>query len=292
MSYCIKCGVELSEYSTKCPLCDTKVVFINEIKPKKNTDYPDYRTESIDETKRVNSIFVGRLLSMIFFNYAAIILIINLSVNKAITWSVIPVLSMILIWFGVAFPFYRKKNTFFGLYTFDSAAVIVYLLLLNIVITGNVAWAKYVCLAVALVWAILAGFFITEKIKRRMPISVFYILSAVLFFVAFAFAIDNRISVFRLVLPVTGVVLIVALIAYFIITAKGNDFLGIMWVALISTAVVCLGLDMIISNYIVGRVSLSWSLIVSAVTVPMFAATLTFKKSRELKSIISKRLHR
>ena len=292
MPYCVKCGVELSDYNKNCPLCNTEVLYNDKNEPTINIDYPNYRTEFIDEAKRVNRIFVGRLLTMIFFNYAAIILIINLSVNKAVTWSIIPVLSIVLVWFGVAYPFSRKRNSFFGLYTIDSFAVIIYLLLLNLVITGNIAWAKYAGLSIALVWAILAGFFITAKIRKHLPISVFYILSAVTFFVAFALAINNRLSVFKLVLPVTALILIISLLAYFVIIAKGNDFLGILWVALISTAIVCLGLDMIISNFLNDTISLSWSLIVSAVTVPMFVSALTIKKSRELKSIISKKLHR
>jgi len=292
MPYCVNCGVELSEYNKKCPLCDTEVLYNAENETKPNTDYPEYRTASADETKRVNRIFVGRLLSMMFFNYAAIVLIINLSISKAVTWSLIPVLSLALVWYGVAYPFFRKRNTFFKLFTYDSIAVIIYLLTLNFVISGNFFWAKYAGLSVALIWAILAGFFITKKIRKFLPITVFYIISAVIFFVAFAFAINNRLSVFRLVLPVTCVALIAALISYFIITAKAGGFLGILWVALISVSVVCLGLDIIISNYLLGRVALTWSLIVNAVTVPLFVTALTIKKTREIKAVISKRLHR
>lgn len=292
MPYCVNCGVELSEYNKKCPLCDTEVLYNAENETKPNTDYPEYRTASADETKRVNRIFVGRLLSMMFFNYAAIVLIINLSISKAVTWSLIPVLSLALVWYGVAYPFFRKRNTFFKLFTYDSIAVIIYLLTLNFVISGNFFWAKYAGLSVALIWAILAGFFITKKIRKFLPITVFYIISAVIFFVAFAFAINNRLSVFRLVLPITSIALIAALISYFIITAKAGGFLGILWVALISVSVVCLGLDIIISNYLLGRVALTWSLIVNAVTIPLFVTALTIKKTREIKAVISKRLHR
>ena len=292
MPYCVNCGVELSEYCAKCPLCDTEVIYDRENAPEANTDYPDYRTASYDEAKRVNRIFVGRLLSMMFFNYAAIVLIINLSINKAVTWAMIPVISLVLVWYGVAYPFFRKRNTFFGLYTYDSIAVILYLLALDLIISRSISWSIYAVLSVALVWSILAGFFITEKIKKVLPVTVFYIVSAVVFFVAFAFAINNRLSVFSLVLPVTGLVLVVALFSYFIITARADDLLGILWVALISASVISLGLDIIISNYLAGHVSLSWSLIVNAVTVPLFVTALTIKKAREIKAIISKKLHR
>ena len=292
MPYCVNCGVELEKYIKKCPLCDTDVPKSAYSAPEKNTDYPDYRTASMDEAKRVNKIFVGRLLSMMFFNYAVIVLIINLSVNRAITWSWIPVVSIMLVWYGVAYPFFRKKNTFFSLYTMDSAAVIAYLLAVNYIISSNFMWAKYAALSVALVWAILAGFFMTYKIRKVMPITVFYILSAVVFFVAFAFAIDNRLSVFKLVLPITALVLVAALLSYFIITSRGSDLWGILWVAFVAVSVVCLGLDMIISNYIRGHIVISWSLIVNAVTVPLFATAFTIKKAREIKAIITKRLHR
>ncbi len=292
MPYCVNCGVKLSEYESKCPLCDVDVMQIPAKDTAINTDYPDYRKASVSEAKRITCIFVGRLLSMIFFNYAAILLIINLSISKAVTWSLIPIISIALVWYGMAYPFFRKRNTFFSLFTLDSIAVTIFLLLLNLVISGNLMWAKYAGLSIALVWAIMAGFFITDKIRKILPVTVFYILSAVIFFVAFAFAINNRLSVFSLVLPVTALVLVVALFSYFLIIARGNDFLGILWVALISTTIVSLGLDIIISNYLHGHISFSWSLIVSAVTIPLFATALTIKKSREIKSIVSKRLHR
>ena len=292
MPYCVNCGVQLEKYAKSCPLCKTQVPKGIVDERERNIDYPDYRTPSADEAKRVNRIFIGRLLSMMFFNYAAIVLIINLSINSAVTWSLIPVLSIVLVGYGVAYPFFRKRNTFFRLYTYDSIAVIIYLLALNLIISGNIEWAKYAALSVSLAWSILAGFFITGRIRRFMPVTVFYILSAVVFFVAFAFAINNRLSAFKLVLPVTGLILVAALLAYFIITARAGGLLGVLWVALISVSLVSLGLDAIISNYLLGHISLSWSLIVDAVTVPLFVTALTIKKSREIKAIISKKMHR
>ncbi len=292
MAYCVKCGVELSSYSKSCPLCRTAVLKSADDNDAENTDYPNYRKPSIEESKRVNRIFVGRLLSMMFFNYAVILIIINLSVNKALTWSLIPVISIALVWFGVAFPFFKKRNTFFVLYTYDSIALILYLIGLNLIISGDISWAKYAALSVGLVWAVLAGFFIGGKIRKALPVIVFYIVVSVIFFAAFAFAINNRLSAFRLIMPIMGVVLTVALFSYFIITARAGGMLGILWVVFVSVSVMSLGLDAIISNYISGHVALSWSLIVNAVTVPLFVTSLTIKKSRELKAIISKRLHR
>jgi hypothetical protein len=292
MAYCVKCGVELAEYSKSCPLCRTEVADSAVLKETENIDYPNYRTPSLDEAKRVNRIFVGRLLSMMFLNYAVILIIINLSVNKAVTWSLIPVISIALVWFGVAFPFYKKRSTFFELYTYDSIAVILYVIGLNLLISGDVSWAKYAALSVGLIWAVLAGFFIGGRIRKALPVIVFYIVIAVIFFAAFAFAINNRLSAFRLIMPIMGVVLAVALFSYFIITARAGGILGILWVVFVSVSVLSLGLDAIISNYIAGHVALTWSLIVNAVTVPMFVTSLTVKKSRELKAIITKRLHR
>ena len=292
MAYCVKCGVELAEYSKSCPLCRTEVADSAVSKETENIDYPNYRTPSMNESKRVNRIFVGRLLSMMFLNYAVILIIINLSVNKAVTWSLIPVISIALLWFGVAFPFFKKRSTFFELYTYDSIAAILYVIGLNLIISGDLVWAKYAALSIGLVWAVLAGFFIGSKIRKSLPVVVFYIVISVIFFAAFAFAINNRLSAFRLIMPIMGVVLAVALFSYFIITARAGGVLGILWVVFVSVSALSLALDAIISNYIVGHVALTWSLIVNAVTVPMFVTSLTVKKSRELKAIISKRLHR
>lgn len=292
MSYCVRCGVELSEYNKECPLCNTKVLNTTEEVIAHNTDYPDYKINPRRETKRVNSLFVGKLLSMLLFNYAAITLVINLIINKIVSWSMIPVLSLALVWFGVAYPFLRKKNSFFTLFTLDSIAVIVYLLSLNYMITKNFAWSKYACLAIALLWIVMAGFFIGSKISKILPIAIYYILAATISFVVIVMFIDNQLSVTQLVLPITVLIFVLSIVSYFVIMARANDVLGFISVIIFDVSVLCLILDMIITHYYKGNMIPTWSVIVNVVTIPLFATIHTIKKGRELKSIISKKLHR
>ena len=292
MSYCVKCGVELSEYHKECPICNTAVLDGIDRKSIPNTDYPDYRINPGREIKRVNRLFVGKLLTMLLFNYAAITLVINILINKTVSWSMIPVASIILVWFGVAYPFLRKRNSFFKLYTFDSIAVMIYLLSLNYIISQNFSWSRYACIGVALLWIILAGFFITEKIKKIIPVAVYYILSAVIFFVITTMLIDNRPLEIQIVFPITVLLLVISLVSYFIIVARASDALGMISVILIDISIFCLALDMILSHFLKGTIMPSWSIFVNAVTIPAFATIHTIKKGRELKAIISRKLHR
>ena len=292
MSYCIKCGVELSEYMKECPLCKTKVADRDDLEMIANTDYPDYKISPRGETKRVNSLFVGKLLSMLFFNYAMITMVINILVDKKISWSMIPVVSLLLVWFGVAYPFLRKKNSFFKLFTFDSIAVVLYLLSLNFIISRDFIWARYACLGVALLWSILAGFFLSEKIRKILPITIYYILSAILFFVITTLFIDNRLLEIQLIVPITLLLLIISIVSYFVIVARAKDALGLVSVILFDISTFCLALDILLSQYFRGTLMPSWSIFVIVVTIPLFVTFHTIRKGRELRSIISKKLHR
>lgn len=292
MSYCVKCGVELSEYNKECPLCETKSVCAEENEIKINTDYPDYRISPRKETKRVRHIFVGKILSVLFFDYAAIILILNIIINKKISWSVIPVISLALLWICVAYPFYRKRNSFFRLFTLDCIAVIIYLFALNYIILGNFIWAQIASMSIVLLWVIMAGFFIPERIRKILPVTLYYILSSVILFVVITLLIGNQLSIVQVVLPLTIILLVLSLVSYFVILARANDFLGMSSVILFDISVFCLALDMIIAHYLKGTIMPSWSIIVNIVTIPLFATIHTIKKSRELKAIISRKLHR
>ncbi|MCK5128565.1 MAG: hypothetical protein KAQ68_01835 [Clostridiales bacterium] len=292
MAYCIKCGVELSEYIKACPLCETEVLNGTENEEIINSDYPDYRMSPKDETKRVKHIFAGKILSVLFFDYAIILLILNILINKTVSWSMIPVLSLVLCWFGVAYPFFRKHNTFFRLFTMNCIAVIVYLLSLNLIISGDILWSRIAGLSIALLWVIMAGFFIPERIRKILPVTVYYILSSVILFVVITLLIGNQLSIFQVVLPLTILLLVLSLVSYFVIVARANDFLGMSSVILFDISVFCLVLDIIIVHYTKGTYMPSWSIIVNIVTIPLFATVHTIKKSRELKSLISKKLHR
>ena len=292
MPYCVECGVELSEYHKKCPLCQTEVMHPNIKSFSDNTDYPDYRASVNGQDKRARRIMTGIILSIQLFVYSVVLVFINLIISGRITWSLIPVLSMALVWFGVAWPFFKKRNTFFRLFTYDALATSLYLILLNLVISGNISWASIAVLAIVWMWMIIAGIFLTDRIRRFVPVTLYYLFSVFVLSMLTVFIIGVEPLTLYIISAIGVPALVISLVSYFIIKASKNGVIGLLQVLLAAVTVMCLLIDLILHYYLLSEIKVSWSLIVSAVTVPCLTTLYAVHKSRELKSVIARKLHR
>ena len=292
MSYCVQCGVKLSDYHEKCPLCGTEVINPNNPVARANSDYPDYHVINESEKKPIKHYVTGMILSIQAFVYSVVVFIVDWLTGDGISWSVIPILSLALIWWSVAYPFFRRKNTFFRLFTYDSAAVIVYTIILNLFLSHNFIWSRYVAVGVLFVWIIIAGIFLTDKIRKVFPITIYYILSAVLLsFAALAF-VEQKMMILRMGLPIIISFFVISLISYFLIKSTAESILSIFTVLLVAVTLLCVITDLSLQYNINNIFKLTWSLIVIVVTIPSAATLLGIKKSKELYAMISRKLHR
>ena len=292
MSYCVQCGVKLSDYHEKCPLCDTEVINPNKPIVRANTDYPDYQVIEKSEKKTVKHYVTGIILSLQAFIYSLVVFLIDWITGGGITWSIIPILSLTLLWVSVAYPFFRKKNTFFRLFTYDCIAVIVYILLLNYVISKNFIWSRYVAVSILFLWIIIAGIFLTDKIRKVFPIAIYYIISTVIIvFISLSF-VEQKILILQLGLPIMISFFIISLISYFIIKSSSGGVLTLLTVLLVCSTLLCLIIDITLHYNANATIKLSWSLIVAVVTIPLAATLYGIKKSNELYALLSRKLHR
>ncbi len=292
MSYCVNCGVELSDYQEKCPLCGTKVMNPNNTVLRANSDYPDYHVINEGEKKTVKHYVTGIILSIQAIVYSLVVLLIDWLTGGGITWSLITVVSLLLLWITVAYPFFRKKNTFFRLFTYDSIAAAAYILLLNYLISQNLVWAKYVAVSILFIWIIIAGIFLTDKIRKVFPITIYYILSAVIMtFISLSF-VGQKVIILQIGLPIMISFFIISLLSYFIIKSSLGGVLSMITVLLVSITIQCVIVDFVLHYNANGAIGVSWSMIVAVVLIPAAATLFGIKKSNELYSIISKKLHR
>lgn len=88
--YCKNCKVKLKDYLTKCPLCHTKVDNINE-------DSNPYNQYVEDFSTRVNITYFSRLIMKIIVFLSIVTLILNLIINKKISWSLYVVASSLYV---------------------------------------------------------------------------------------------------------------------------------------------------------------------------------------------------
>lgn len=293
MSYCVECGVELAEYHKKCPLCDTPVHNPKRSFDFSKNDYPVFKKHhSVSNRRKVVRHMVGFILTMCFFMVALIPAIIDLHANSTITWSVFAILSAVLLWVSVAFPFFKKKITFFREFTTSWAATAIFIVLLDIIITGQFSWAKYVISSMALVWVLMSGIFVRGHIRRFVPVLLVYILTAVGYFILVASWIADTSVILSLVLPLEVILIIVFLVSFFLIRTKLHGAINYIILFLIDILVICIGFDLTISRYIHGNYAFTWSFIVALAIVPIIITAIIIHKRMKFHGVLSKKLHR
>lgn len=292
MSYCVNCGVELSKYHKACPLCKTEVQNPNVPEPGENTDYPDYRINTISEKRRIRWIITGSILSIQCVVYSIISVFIDLLTSSGLNWSLIVTASLALVWFGVAYPFFRKRNTFFRLFSYDCLATLIYMILLNIIISQQISWSKYTSFAILVVWVIVSGIFLTDRIRRFLPITIYYIFSALIIGVGVVVLIGTQPLTLSIASYIGFPLLILSLASYFAIRSSKNGVWGLISVLLGDAAILSLVTDLVTRYFLLGELRLGWSLIVCAVVVPGLMMLSGVKRSAELRSLVARKLHR
>jgi hypothetical protein len=192
----------------------------------------------------------------------------------------------------VALPLMRVKNTIWGLYTFDTFLSAVYLLLLNFFISGNVHWAKFAAACIIFIWLILNGIFISERVKKWIPIILYYIIASLLFTALFAFMLTDSEVIVRMVLPIYLTNLFIILFSYFIIKSMVFDIYNFLAIVLTAAAISALAVEMTVTHYLTGTVSFSWSLIVLSALLPLGLTAFMLRNIKKLRSFLTKKLHR
>lgn len=165
MSYCVKCGVELGENETKCPLCNTPIY-----DPENKNSLPNKDKQfSVNRSDRATIRYIKNRYTTItafcLFMVMLVLAIINLSVNGGINWSAIPILSLGFLWFCMVFPV-KNAGKINAVIICDICVILgaVLILLFNI-ITGFKLWS-----VVVLVSALFTCFCVTLPILSNLKI--------------------------------------------------------------------------------------------------------------------------
>ncbi len=258
MPYCVNCGVELSAYHKKCPLCKTEVMPSIASEDIENTDYPDYRVNTVSEKKRIRRIITGSILSIQCVVYGIISIFIDLLTPQGFGWSLIVMASLTLVWFGVAYPFFRKRNTFFRLFSYDCLAVLAYLILLNIIIDGRISWSQYTSFSLLVLWVIISGIFLTDRIRKFLPITIYYIFAALIIAVGVVVLIGTQPLTIKIASWIGFPVLTLSLVSYFAIRSSKNGVWGLMTVLLSDLAIMSVVADLVTRYFLLSEFELGW----------------------------------
>ena len=293
MSYCVECGVELAEYHKKCPLCHTPVNNPRRSFDFSKNEYPVFKKHhSTANRRRVARQLTGFILAMCFLLGAIIPAIIDLHANSTITWSVYPILSVVLLFVSLALPFFKKRTTFFREFTISWVAVAIFCIAINYFTTGQFSWVRYVVSSMALVWVLMSGIFSKRHIRRFVPVVLVYILTAVGYFMLLASWIADTSAVFSLVLPLEVILVIVFLVSFFIIRSNIHGAINFVILFLVDILIICIGFDLTITRFVRGNYAFTWSFIVTLVIVPLIIVAIIVHKRLKVQGVLSKKLHR
>lgn len=293
MSYCVHCGVELSDYHEECPLCRTKVYNPNVKIDPQTRDFPKYRERfKVKDPDHMKRLLAGTIISFGAAIYLVILLLINFLVNGVISWSMIPCLSVILVWFGVGFPLLRPGQTFHRLFTLDTFATALYLLALNYIISSNFCWAQYASSGLLFVWVIMSGIFVADRIKRWIPMILYYIVSSILFTAFYAFIFTNNTVIIHVVLPIYLFALFFTIITFLLSKAMVFDIFNFLAIVFMNVALTAFSIDMILTHYFQGIFNPTWSLVVLIALIPLSLGGLMMRNLRILRTYIAKKFHR
>ncbi|MDD4699261.1 MAG: DUF6320 domain-containing protein [Oscillospiraceae bacterium] len=134
MSFCIKCGVELSESEPKCPLCSTVVYHPDVPQQNGKTLYPPYNKNNEETISQSGILFV---LSIICLIPLVLTLMIDLSVNDSITWAGYAVGAILIVYTAAILPIWFRNPNPVIFSAADFAVVALYLFYIDLVTHGG-----------------------------------------------------------------------------------------------------------------------------------------------------------
>lgn len=163
MSYCVNCGVELEAALNRCPLCGTEVN-----NPNQNALAEEKRTlpEKRDEYKKPDRKFWISFISILVVVPIATCFLLDLLVNKTLTWSLFVASGVVILWAFFISLFLFKKFSYLKMVTADMAGVLTGLLMLDLLSPGK-GWLLEVALPLA-AYCYLAWLLIIWLTKKKV----------------------------------------------------------------------------------------------------------------------------
>lgn len=130
--YCVRCGVELADTESRCPLCGT-VVYHPELQQKEGERlYPEK-----DRPQRGRSRWLPIVLSAVTLLAMLIVLLCNLQISGAVTWSGFVLGALVLGYVIAVLPTWFSKPNPVIFVPCGFAATALYLLYISVITEGR-----------------------------------------------------------------------------------------------------------------------------------------------------------
>ena len=223
--YCIKCGVKLADSEKKCPLCETKVYHPDIPVPTGTPLFPD---DKMPDVKSKSKALNGAVI-ILFLIPLIICILADIMINGIFGWSGYVAGALFVFYVAFALPrwFTKPNPVIFTPITF--AAVILYLLYINIYTGGNwfLSYAFPVSGGLCLITtAVVTLLYYLKKGKLYIFGGAFMVLGAFMLLIEFLMVITFNIKFLGWSLyPLIVLILIGALLIYLAISPSARETL-------------------------------------------------------------------
>lgn len=184
MPYCSRCGVEVEEKTVSCPLCDSPIQHLDSDN-RPVSYYPKDVPPEWNDRRNFHRGAFTLFLSILFFIPIAITVTADLITNLSVTWSAIPVFSLISAW-GMVFIITHLYRSPIALGFAIFADLALFLFAMAQIIPGGKEWFLPLGLSIAavsfLAILILVLFFVFSATKGFNIIGAVMLTAAVLTF--------------------------------------------------------------------------------------------------------------
>lgn len=170
--YCVKCGVKLQDNISVCPLCGTKVAYIEE-----NND-PESHYSEIFPDKRYGNMTVASILTSLCLISIVTILIVCFNVYNGLAWGGYVIFAILLFYCIFVLPLWFYKPNFVIFIPIDHLAIALYLLYICTVNHGH--WFLSFAMPVTLISCIL--FTTTVVLTKYVKKGGYFITGGILIF--------------------------------------------------------------------------------------------------------------
>jgi len=214
MPYCSRCGVEVDDDVSKCPLCSLEIQVL-ESEEKKFGRYPEKAAPHSHAPKR----------------------------NKKEKRR----MAAILVTFGLLIP--------------ASIAIVA-----DIVINGSVTWGTYTISSLIYIWVLILLPLLYYK-KPVLTLMAYYL--STLFFLYSIDSFNGGIFWFQgLAFPIITITAALIVINIFISRHSKVKGINILSYLVFSIGIECIGIELAVSVFLTGAISLGWSMIVLSAAIP------------------------
>ena len=217
MSYCVNCGVELTESANSCPLCDTPVINPNILNAKRpDPPFP----ETIVIPKATKNKFSALILSLIILLPNIICIITNLIFTPTLLWSVYVASTSAMFWFLFIFPVFMKSKRKYLTITVDAIATAAYIFVFYYYNSARTGWfwklAVPLDIGVFLCVAFLTFYFSKKRTLTKSLITTFGVLAALNVFVCVVVNLYAQVIIvtyLTIILAISGLILMLFFVA-------------------------------------------------------------------------------